>query len=266
MAKREIRNPLDRKNRNNHNSNYTELYKLKKTLNALVLDSGESNSEVVQARAGEDTLNERLDSMESETNNVSGDVSDLEGSMNGKLDNKASLSDLDSYSQEIADELEDKLKEVNDTIDDAVGNIEFKGAMLVLKSDVNIEDAKWTTIKWDKTAYNFSGFWSSKDKSKFVIPEGVKKVKVACNTLWPSNSDGSRRVRARKNGNYTTGLFYVTNYAGGTSPTSGSSGVVEVTEGDYIEMEVFQSSGDDLKLREDPYTWFYIEVVDYGKK
>lgn len=66
MSKKEIGVPLDRKNLNNHNSNYTELYKnidkVKGSVDDLVLESGgDSNLEVVQARGGESTLNDRLD-------------------------------------------------------------------------------------------------------------------------------------------------------------------------------------------------------------
>src|SRR5699024_11240578 len=77
MARREIHNELDRKNRNNHNDNYEELYRIKKTVNDLVLDSGESNAEVVQARGGEDVLNDRLEAIESAINEVA-NTSDIE--------------------------------------------------------------------------------------------------------------------------------------------------------------------------------------------
>ena len=77
MARREIHNELDRENRNNHNDNYEELYRLKKTVNDLVLDSGESNAEVVQARGGEDVLNDRLEGIESAINEVA-NTSDIE--------------------------------------------------------------------------------------------------------------------------------------------------------------------------------------------
>lgn len=265
MAKREIRNPLDRKNRNNHNSNYSELYKLKKTLNGLVLDSGESDTEVVQARAGEETLNDRLDNMEDSTNNVSGDVSTLESKVKDKMNTMASLSDLDSYSQEVSDELEGKLKEVNDTIDDAVGNIEFKGAMVSKNSDQKIT-GDWTTVEWDTTNYNLSGFWSKSNKTRLVIPEGVKKVRLSYSVIWESSNDGSRRVRISKNGQILKGGSYVSYIPAGTAPISASSGVIEVQEGDYFELNARQTSGEDLNLRSDEYTWFSIEVLDYGKK
>lgn len=266
VAQREIHNELDRKNRNNHNDNYTELYRLKKTVNGLVLDSGESDAEVVQARAGEETLNDRLENMEGATSDVSGDVSSLEDSVDDKLETMASLDDLDKYSQEVTDELEEKLKEVEETIDDVVGNIEFKGAMVKLTSNQSVDHREHKVISWDKSDYNLSGFWSSGDSSKFVIPEGVRKVRLQANVLWESAKDGDRMVQIRKNGDYSKGLAYVRQPAGSTSPLNITTGVVEVTEGDYFNLRVYQSSGDKINLREDPYTWFSIEVLDYRKK
>lgn len=250
MARRDIHNELDRKNRNNHNDNYKELYRLKQVINDLVLDSGESDAEVVQARAGEETLNDRLDIMEDKTENVSKDMEELEEDLTKETETK----------------LQETLDEVDDTVQDIIEANEFKGAMVVMNKDKNVKDRSWTMCQWDKSVYNLSGFWSSGSNTRFTIPSGVKKVKVSCSTLWPTNSDGSRRVRARKNGNYATGLFYNSMPASGTSPVGATSGVVEVKEGDYIEMEVYQSSGEDLELREDPYTWFAIEVVEFSKK
>src|SRR5699024_9079380 len=239
-------NELDRKNRNNHNDNYKELYRLKQVINDLVLDSGESDAEVVQARAGEETLNDRLDIMEYKTENVSKNMEELE----------------EDLTKETEDRLQATLDEVEDTVQDIIEANEFKGAMVVMAKNKNVKHEKWTMCQWDKAVYNLSGFWSSDNNTRFVIPKGVKKVRVSCSTMWLTNSDGSRRVRARKNGNYATGLFYNSRRAAGTSPVGATSGVVEVKEGDYIEMEVYQSSGGDLELREDPYTWFAIEVVD----
>ena len=267
MARREIHNELDRNNRNNHNDNYEELYRLKKTVNDLVLNSGESDAEVVQARAGEETLNDRLDNMEDDTKGFSDEISRLESDVIDKLDAKANLSDLDDYSQEVSDELEAKLKEVEETIEDTVGNVEFKGVMLLKSKNQPIESGgTWHTVNWGKASYNLSGFWSSSDNTKITIPAGVKKVRVSSNILWTSQDDGRRGMRLRKNGNYIAGGFYSMNFGQGTTPNSATSSVMEVSEGDYFEMEVLQNSGKTLDLREDPYTWFNLEVVDYGKK
>src|SRR5699024_5607838 len=64
MARKDIHNALDMRNKNNHNDNFEELYQLKEVISDLVLESGESNAEVVQARGGKKVLADRLDGIE----------------------------------------------------------------------------------------------------------------------------------------------------------------------------------------------------------
>lgn len=62
-------NPLDREARNKVNINWDRIERLSKVLNDLVLNSGgDSNLEVVQARGGESTLNDRINRVEDKTN------------------------------------------------------------------------------------------------------------------------------------------------------------------------------------------------------
>ena len=62
-------NPLDREARNKENINWDRIERLSKVLNDLVLNSGgDSNLEVVQARGGESTLNDRINRVEDKTN------------------------------------------------------------------------------------------------------------------------------------------------------------------------------------------------------
>lgn len=62
-------NPLDREARNKENINWDRIERLSKVLNDLVLNSGgDSNLEVVQARGGESTLNDRINRIEDKTN------------------------------------------------------------------------------------------------------------------------------------------------------------------------------------------------------
>src|SRR5699024_17823 len=105
--------------------NYKELYRLKQVINDLVLDSGESDAEVVQARAGEETLNDRLDIMEYKTENVSKNMEELE----------------EDLTKETEDRLQATLDEVEDTAQDIIEANEFKGAMLVLNEDKNAKDS-----------------------------------------------------------------------------------------------------------------------------
>ena len=77
MARKEIHNALDIQNKNNHNNNFEELYRLKEIINDLVLDSGKSDAEVVQARGGKKVLADRLDGIEDAINEVA-NMSDVE--------------------------------------------------------------------------------------------------------------------------------------------------------------------------------------------
>src|SRR5699024_2123238 len=180
VTRRNIHNELDVKNKDNHNENYKELYRLKDVINDLVLESGESNAEVVQARGGKKVLADSLDEIKSNTSDVSDEVSSLEGRLNTKLDTKASLDDLDKYDQETKNSLDSKLKEIKTIIDDTINNVDFKGAMVSLTKDQTIKSSTWTTVAFDKSDYNLSGFWSSGSKTRLVVPDEVKKVKLYC--------------------------------------------------------------------------------------
>lgn len=218
-----------------------------------IVVEGDSSVEAAQARVNAegrtyDTLKARLDASDESMSDKADeeDISELER-------NKADRSELDN-------------KVGKDELEDLLPDVEFKGALLLLSNNVTIEHNAWTTVNWEKAEYNYSGFWSSSNPARFIIPEGVRKVKFTANTLWVANTDGYRRIRMRKNGQYTAGLPYTSISAGGTSPVSASSAVVETRAGDYFEMEVNQTSGEAIDLRVDPYTFVSVEVVEYSKK
>src|SRR5699024_639457 len=97
---------------------------------------------------------------------------------------------------------------------------------------------------------------------RLTVPKGVKMVKVAANVLWSANATGARLLRIKKNGEYIAGLPYVLRTAEGTAATQGSSGAIQVKEGDYFELEVRHEAGVAIDFRADPYTWFSIEAVE----
>jgi len=262
MARKEIDTNWDRDTRNDTNHNFEELYGLvkgyKDTLDALVLNSGESNSEVVQARGGHNTLNGRLDKTDSE-------ISDLQRDIENTIDEHA-LDDLESkiYSEtsrvsQDVDNLEEDFntyKEEND----------FSGILLNKTKGEKIKSSTTAAVHWDKVMYNTDGFWSKSKSSRIVVPKGVTKVRVSGNVIWESDSSSYRNFIIQKNGSYTAGLPYTRIPAHGTSPMAGTSSVVEVEEGDYFEVIVRQSTGSDLELRADPHSWFALEVVESFKK
>lgn len=140
----------------------------------------------------------------------------------------------------------------------------FEGAMAKLNNNIKLANTTVVTIPWEGTVYNTAGFWKPSEPTRLTVPKGVKKVRVAINILWQSNNTGTRLLRVRKNGQYIAGLPYEIKNASSTSGHNGISGVIDVKEGDYFELDTNQYSGGDLDFRADPYTWFSIEVVEFA--
>ena len=143
---------------------------------------------------------------------------------------------------------------------------EFSGALVKLKENQPFASNTYAMAIWGGAIYNTDGYWNPENPTRLTVPKGVTKVKVLASILWESNSDGFRQLRLKKNGNYTYGLPYVRYQAVSTSGATGTSSVIEVEEGDYFELDVVQTSGKSINLREDPYTWMSIEAVEMSKE
>ena len=143
---------------------------------------------------------------------------------------------------------------------------EYSGALVKLKENQPFDSNTYAMAIWGGAIYNTDGYWDPENPTRLTVPKGVTKVKVLASILWESNNDGFRQLRLKKNGNYTYGLPYVRYKAVSTSGATGTSSVIEVEEGDYFELDVIQTSGKSINLREDPYTWMSIEAVEMSKE
>ena len=106
MARKEIGSIFDRNNRNNMNDNFEYLFnnsgRMIKQLNDLVLESGQSDTEVVQARGGKTVLNDRFVDIENElleTKKNKADKSELSQLKDEKAD-KSDINYLDDAKAE----------------------------------------------------------------------------------------------------------------------------------------------------------------------
>ena len=143
---------------------------------------------------------------------------------------------------------------------------EYSGALVKLKENQPFDSNTYAMAIWGGAIYNTDGYWDPENPTRLTVPKGVTKVKVLASILWESNNDGFRQLRLKKNGNYTYGLPYVRYKAVSTSGATGTSSVIEVEEGDYFELDIVQTSGKSINLREDPYTWMSIEAVEMSKE
>ncbi len=78
MERKVISTLWDRKTRNDINTDFDYLFRgvgtLNKTITNLVVEAGDANPEVIQARGGEDVLNDRLNNLEGALNDKTGVV------------------------------------------------------------------------------------------------------------------------------------------------------------------------------------------------
>lgn len=148
MARKEIGIPLDRNNRNNHNANYEELYRMLNTLqtqiNDLVLDAGESNQEVAQARNGHQVLGDRLNEFDEQLAETESEVSefkiDTADRFNEKRDKTQSV-DLNEFTPRTLAAIQNK--EHEETFD-----------LLSIPRDQSVTPIKTTFIKMSSNIFN----------------------------------------------------------------------------------------------------------------
>ncbi|WP_193064916.1 right-handed parallel beta-helix repeat-containing protein [Oceanobacillus oncorhynchi] len=99
MVRRDIDAFWDRETKNNINENFKELYDkavtTTKTIDDLVLESGESNMEVVQARAGKPTLNARLNVIDDGLNLVDQQLAQTAQEINRVDSSKANKNEVE---------------------------------------------------------------------------------------------------------------------------------------------------------------------------
>ncbi|RQP08924.1 MAG: hypothetical protein EAS51_13270 [Microbacteriaceae bacterium] len=122
---------------------------------------------------------------------------------------------------------------------------------------------------WDAIAYDTDGFFSVAQSSRFTIPPGVKKVRLAAQSVLGSNAVASGFYYSiQKNGggfDYAPILNIRQNNSGyGDNRAFLVSPVIEVEPGDYFELRVNSgnSASATVTVPADAGAWFGIEVVE----
>ena len=130
-----------------------------------------------------------------------------------------------------------------------------------LASGLNILNATATIISFDTTKAS-SGSITADGTGKIIIPAGVNHVRVTAQIGWSAAAGGYRRAYTKVNGVQTNDGICGTAPAISTSIEHGfDSGIISVTPGDYIQVEVYQTSGVTMVLNA-VNTNFCVEVID----
>jgi len=142
----------------------------------------------------------------------------------------------------------------------------FRGVLLTLSADETIPHNTVTGVSWDTETYDTDGFHESvTNPSRITIPAGVSRVRLNATIGFDANATGERLIRFAKAGVSTfAGCGHMRLPAGTTSGYFGmniTSGILDVSSGDYFTCAVFQTSGGDLNV---DYTFssFSLEVIE----
>lgn len=147
----------------------------------------------------------------------------------------------------------------------------FRGAM-VHKLEApqtvagNYYESPWTKVEFPAIAYDTDGLWDGRNH-QFVIPEGVRFVRLTGQIVWSHNTVGSRQVLITKNGKLFDGYAAQNSNAtlGTTPDLNVSTAVLKVNPGDTFQLQAWQMQTEKNETTEiygNGGTWFSIEVVE----
>lgn len=200
---------------------------------------------------------------------MSGKISrkELNADLNNELDNFANsiaahLADEAAHASGVGEMLMSHLAE---TATNDVHGLAFKGAMVTLSTNQSVADSTPTKVAYDTSRYDDLSFFDAVN-NRFVIPDGVSKVRLRAQVFWAVNATGYRFAWFKKNGigNFEGNARDSNNGVSGKDTIlSIESTVLRVTPGDYFEVEVSQNSGSALDLvAANIVNYFAVEVVE----
>lgn len=144
----------------------------------------------------------------------------------------------------------------------ALSDLAGYGALVHLSGNMSIANVTNTPISWNLATYDPLTLWDG--VTKFIIPNGVSRVKLVGNIVWATNTSGDRNVFIQKNGSGFVGTGNVNGPPGivsGACSQYVATAVVTVSSGDYFTLVVAQGSGGNLNVNNANSTMFSIEIV-----
>lgn len=136
------------------------------------------------------------------------------------------------------------------------GGSTFAGWLIYKNATQSIANSSSVFMTWENETYDTNGYHStSTNTSRATIPAGkAGKYLLATNIGWANGTTGERYVYIWKNGAGVTGADNSNsrNSFGNSSPqTQNVITVMDLAEGDYVEVRVVQSSGGSLNTTAD---------------
>lgn len=138
-----------------------------------------------------------------------------------------------------------------------------RGALVKQATTFSLLDNITTTVTWNDEEYDTDNIHDNvTNNSRLTVPANVTHVRLLGNYRENSNTSGWRFIQLLKNGTIEMGLPVTSGGASGsnTHMFNAVSSVLEVVEGDYFEMQIFQNSGSTRSISGNNF-WFAMEIV-----
>ena len=149
-----------------------------------------------------------------------------------------------------------------------LGVLAGDGALVKLTADETISDSTTTPVPWDATEWQDGGsWWSAGNPTRLTVPAGVSKVRLSYQLRWtltpgPGYTPDKTFVKLKKNGGGFFGNSTQERKITFDDHTNaGVTAILEVTSGDYFEIEVFHNDGAPVDIQSGNNTWFQIEAI-----
>lgn len=148
----------------------------------------------------------------------------------------------------------------------------FRGALVYDSSGPSIANATDTQITYNQESYDTDSIHDiGSNPSRLTVPSNITKVRLSTNVNWAKNATGQRSITIYKNGtgNYQgmPSKYDQAGPAGGSDTTHSqtiTSPTLEVTAGDYFEVNVYQTSTGALGTSgiAGNFNWFAMEIIE----
>lgn len=128
-------------------------------------------------------------------------------------------------------------------------DLNFKSSAMDSLGTQSIPDSIWTSVTFDSNIFDFGDIHSiDSDTSRFTVPAGGDGLySVTCSESFEDNPAGLRYVRILKNASAVIGGSNANAVAGDVTLLQATADS-QLTAGDFVECQVFQSSGGTLSM------------------
>lgn len=124
-----------------------------------------------------------------------------------------------------------------------------EGASVYHSLDQSVADSTPITLTWDSEAYDTNDIHSSVTNPSRLTAQTAGKYLVWATVVWEANGSGDRNIEIKKNGQTTSPSVQYFDVSGkATVMSMNISGILDLIVNDYIELEVYQTSGEPLNV------------------